>query len=127
MCIRISSRCSHAFAKLLHWRVLVRKDEPWQQPETHRPVPVTEQIVQEICEGEVIVIRPHLLSESAQGILLLNLREVEGQEEVLEMKDEEEEESEVDEKGQGSQRECSTHACDMVMTMVWNEMHTQTF
>ena len=78
------------------------------------------------CEGEVIVIRPHLLSESAQGILLLNLREVEGQEEVLEMKDEEEEESEVDEKGQGSQRERSTHACDMVMTMVWNEMQTQT-
>ena len=41
------------------------------------------------CEGEVIVIRPHLLGESAQGILLLNLREVEGQEEVLEIEDEE--------------------------------------
>ena len=48
--------------------------------------------------GEVLVIRPHLLSESAQGYLLLNLREDEGQEEVLEDKDEEEEESEVDEK-----------------------------
>ena len=42
------------------------------------------------CEGEVIVIGPHLLGESAQGILLLNLREDEGQEEVLEDKDEEE-------------------------------------
>ena len=50
------------------------------------------------CEGEVLVIRPHLLGESAQGYLLLNLREDEGQEEVLEDKDEEEEESEVDEK-----------------------------
>ena len=50
------------------------------------------------CVGEVIVIRPHLLGEVAQGILLLNLREVEGQEEVLEDKDEEEEENEVDEK-----------------------------
>ena len=51
-----------------------------------------------MCEGEVLVIGPHLLSESAQGYLLLDLREVEGQEEVLEDKDEEEEESEVDEK-----------------------------
>ena len=50
------------------------------------------------CVGEVIVIRPHLLGESAQGILLLILREVEGQEEVLEDKDEEEKEIEVDEK-----------------------------
>ena len=50
------------------------------------------------CEGEVIVIRPHLFGESAQGILLLNLREDEGQEEVLEDKNEEEEESELDEK-----------------------------
>ena len=33
---RISSRCSHVFAKLLHWRVLVKKDEPWQLPETNR-------------------------------------------------------------------------------------------
>ena len=41
---------------------------------------------------------PHLLSESAQGYLLLNLREDEGHEEVLEDKDEEEEESDVDEK-----------------------------
>ena len=48
-------------------------------------------------EGEVIVRRPHLLGECT-GDLLLNLREVEGQEEVLEIKDEEEEESEVDEK-----------------------------
>ena len=50
------------------------------------------------CEGEVFVIRHHLLGESAQRILLLNLREDEGQEEVLEDKDEEEETSEVDEK-----------------------------
>ena len=50
------------------------------------------------CEGEVLVIRPHLLGESAQGYLLLNLREDEGQEEVLEDKDEEEKENEVDEK-----------------------------
>ena len=32
---RIRSRCSHVFAKLLHWRVLVKKDEPWQLPEMH--------------------------------------------------------------------------------------------
>ena len=50
------------------------------------------------CGGEVLVIGPHLLGDSAQGYLLLNLREVEGQEEVLEDKDEEEEENEVDEK-----------------------------
>ena len=46
------------------------------------------------CEGEVLVIGPHLLGESAQGYLLLNLGEVEGQE----IKDEKEKESEVDEK-----------------------------
>ena len=50
------------------------------------------------CGGEVFFNGPHLLGESAQGYLLLNVREVEGQEEVLETKDEEEEESEVDEK-----------------------------
>ena len=50
------------------------------------------------CEGEVLVIRLHLLGEGAQGYLVLNLREDEGQEEVLEDKDEEEEESEDDEK-----------------------------
>ena len=49
------------------------------------------------CEGEVFVIRHHLLGESEKRNLLLNLREVEGQEEVLD-KDEEEKESEVDEK-----------------------------
>ena len=32
---RISSRYSHVFAKLPHWLVLVRKDEPWQLPEMH--------------------------------------------------------------------------------------------
>ena len=52
----------------------------------------------ELCGGQVLVIRPHVLSESAQGYLLLNLGEDEGQEEVLEDKDEEEEESEVDER-----------------------------
>ena len=51
-----------------------------------------------VCEGEVLVIRPRLLGESAQGYLLLNLREDERQEEVLEDKDEEEKESEFDEK-----------------------------
>ena len=49
------------------------------------------------CGGEVLVIGPHLLGYSAQGYLLLNLKEDEGQEEVLEDKDEEEE-GEVDEK-----------------------------
>ena len=38
------------------------------------------------CGGEVLVIGPHLLSENAQGYLQLNLREDEGQEEVLELK-----------------------------------------
>ena len=32
---QISSKCSHVFAKLLHWRVLVKKEELWQPPETH--------------------------------------------------------------------------------------------
>ena len=50
------------------------------------------------CVGEVIVIRPHLLGDSAQGYLLHNFREVEGQEEVLEVNDEGEEEGEDDEK-----------------------------
>ena len=50
------------------------------------------------CGGEILVIGPHLLGDSAQGYLLLDLREDEGQEEVLEDKGEEEEESEVDEK-----------------------------
>ena len=50
------------------------------------------------CEGEVLVIGPHLLGDSAQGSLQLNLREDEGQEEAPEGKSEEEEESEFDEK-----------------------------
>ena len=29
---RTSSRCSHVFARLLHWRALVKKAEPWQLP-----------------------------------------------------------------------------------------------
>ena len=33
---RTSSRCSHVFAKSLHWRVLVKKDEPQQLPEMHQ-------------------------------------------------------------------------------------------
>ena len=45
------------------------------------------------CGGVVLVIGLHFLGDSAQGYLLLNLREDEGQEEVLEGKDEEEEES----------------------------------
>ena len=63
------------------------------------------------CWGGVLVIRPHLLSESAQGYLLLNLREVE----VLENKDEEEEESEVDERSRTSERtlnSCMRHGDD---------------
>ena len=31
---RTSSKCSHVFAKLLHWRVLVKKEELWLPPET---------------------------------------------------------------------------------------------
>ena len=50
------------------------------------------------CGGDDLVSRLHLLSESAQGILLLNLREDEGQEEVLKEMDEEEKENGVDEK-----------------------------
>ena len=63
-------------------------------------VSLCEEVVVELitCGGEVLVIGPHLLSDSAQGYLLLNLREDKGQEEVLEDKDEEEEESEVDKK-----------------------------
>ena len=50
-------------------------------------------------EEKFLSLDPHLLGDSAQGYLLFNLREVEGQEEVLEDEDdEEEEESEVDEK-----------------------------
>ena len=40
------------------------------------------------CVGEGLVSRPHLLGESAQGILLLNLGEVEGLKELLEDSDE---------------------------------------
>ena len=50
------------------------------------------------CGGEILVIRPHLLGDRAQGYLLPNLRKDEGQEDVLEDKDEEEEENGVDEK-----------------------------
>ena len=31
---RISYKCSHEYVKLLQWRVLVKKEEPWQPPET---------------------------------------------------------------------------------------------
>ena len=78
-------------------------------------------IYPEMCGGEVLVIRPHLLSESAQGYSLLNLREDEGQEEVLEDKDEEEEESEVDEKVKKSERtlnSCMRHGDDHGMITV---------
>ena len=43
----VSNKCSHAFVKLLHWRVLVKKGELWAAAR-NAPVPVTEQIVQEI-------------------------------------------------------------------------------
>ena len=49
------------------------------------------------CGGEVVVIGPHLLGDSAQGFNLLNLREGEEQKEVREAKCEEEKENEVDE------------------------------
>ena len=42
------------------------------------------------CGGEVLVTRPHLLSGSAHGCCLLNLKEGEEQKEVLEAKDDEE-------------------------------------
>ena len=45
---RISSKCSHVFAKLLHWRVLVKKGRALAAARNAPPVPVTEQIVQEI-------------------------------------------------------------------------------
>ena len=32
---RTSSKCSHVFAKSLHWRALVKKDDPWQLSEMH--------------------------------------------------------------------------------------------
>ena len=32
---QLHSRSSHEYAKLLHQHVLVKKDEPWQSPETH--------------------------------------------------------------------------------------------
>ena len=66
------------------------------------------------CGREVLVSRPHLLGESAQRILLLNLREDEGQEEVLEDKDEEEEENGVDEKVKSKRtlNSCMIHGDD---------------
>ena len=48
------------------------------------------------CGGEVVVLGTRLLSGSAHGCCLLNLREGEEQKEVLEAKDDEEKESEVD-------------------------------
>ena len=35
---RTSCRCSHVFAKLLLWRVLEKKEEPWQLPETRTQI-----------------------------------------------------------------------------------------
>ena len=40
------------------------------------------------CVGEGLDCRPHLLGEVAQGILLLNLGEVEGYQELLEVDEE---------------------------------------
>ena len=71
------------------------------------------------CGGEVVVIGPHLLGGSAQGISLLDLREGEEQKEVLEAKDDEEEENEAD--GEVEERD-TQH----VMTMRWNEGQTRT-
>ena len=45
---QISSKCSHVFAKLLHWRVLVKKGRALAAARNAPPVLVTEQIVQEI-------------------------------------------------------------------------------
>ena len=56
-----------------------------------------------------------------RGFYYLTSGEDEGQEEVLEIKDDEEEENGVDEKVKEVR-----DACDMVMTMGWNEAHTQT-
>ena len=68
------------------------------------------------CEGEVL--------DSVQGYLLLNLRGDAGQEDGWKMKMKKRRWSWW--KSQGSQRERSTPACDMVMTMGWNETQTQT-
>ena len=48
------------------------------------------------CGGEVVVLGTRLLSGSAHGCCLLNLKEGEEQKEVLEAKDDDEKESEVD-------------------------------
>ena len=48
------------------------------------------------CGGKVVVLGTRLLSGSAHGCCLLNLREGEEQKEVLEAGDEKEKESEVD-------------------------------
>ena len=55
------------------------------------------------CGGELVVLGTRLLSGSAHGCCLLNLREGEEQKEVLEAKDDEEKESEVD--GEVEERE----------------------
>ena len=43
-----SSKCSHVFAKLLHWRVVVKKEEPWQLPETRPQFQSPNKLFQEI-------------------------------------------------------------------------------
>ena len=48
------------------------------------------------CGGELVVLGTQLLSGTAHGCCLLNLREGEEQKEVLEAKDNEEKESEAD-------------------------------
>ena len=48
------------------------------------------------CGGELVVLVNRLLSGSAHGCCLLNVKEGEEQKEVLEAKDDEEKESEVD-------------------------------
>ena len=56
-----------------------------------------------ICGREVVVLVTRLLSGSAHGYCLLNLKEGEEQKEVLEAKDDEEKESEID--GEAEERE----------------------
>ena len=48
------------------------------------------------CGGELVVLGTRLFSGSAHGCCLLNLKEGEEQKEVLEAKDDEEKESEID-------------------------------
>ena len=72
-----SSKSSHVFAKLLHWPVLVKKEELWLLLEMRPPIPVTEQTVQLNQRVFILQIQSHrhqpqLQFQPSSGLKLLS-------------------------------------------------------